>query len=350
MLVMMKPVLSGLLVIALAACTNAQTAPAEQSATPSPDTVVAEVAGQRITLKDVDERWQALDPAERARVTQLLYQHRRNVLEQMMGEALIEQAAKAANLSVPDYVARETAKLVTEVGDAEVQQFYDANRERAQGRSLAELQTPIREYLAAQRQQQARARLVGELMDKSGSVRVMLDPPRQEVTVAPTDPVKGPADAPITIVEWSDYQCPFCARVNPTLAQVRQAYGDKVRIVFKDFPLPNHAEAPKAAEAAHCAGDQGKYWEMHDVLFANQQALQVPMLKQHAATLKLDLAAFEQCLDSGKHAPRVAEGMRAGEALGVQSTPSLFVNGRPVVGAQPFDYFKTVIDEELARK
>ena len=96
------------------------------------------------------------------------------------------------------------------------------------------------------------------------------------VEVAANDPVKGPANAPITIIEFSDYQCPFCARVNPTLDRIRQTYPDKVRIVFKDFPLPNHPEAPKASEAAYCAGEQGKYWEMHDRLFANQQALQVP--------------------------------------------------------------------------
>jgi protein-disulfide isomerase len=178
---------------------------------------------------------------------------------------------------------------------------------------------------------------------------VLLDPPRQNVDVEATDPVKGPMSAPITIVEYSDYQCPFCARVNPTLDRIIQTYGDKVRIVFKDFPLPNHAEAPKASEAAHCAGEQGKYWELHDRLFANQQALHIPQIKQYAAALELDMNAFNQCLDSGKHASRVAENMKAGEALGVASTPTLYVNGRPVVGAQPFEFFKAIIDEELAR-
>jgi protein-disulfide isomerase len=176
-----------------------------------------------------------------------------------------------------------------------------------------------------------------------------LDPPRASIDVASTDPVKGPPTAPITIVEYSDFQCPFCARINPTLDQVRKTYGDKIKIVFKDFPLPNHPQAPKAAEAAHCAGEQGKYWELHDRMFANQQALQVPQLKEYATALGLDMNAFNQCLDSGKHAPRVAANMKSGEALGVGSTPTLYVNGRPVVGAQSFEYFKAVIDEELAR-
>jgi protein-disulfide isomerase len=345
----MKAALCGLLLLSTVACTSAQSAPAEQAAPQSPDTVVAEVGGRKITLKDVDERWQSLDPAERARVTQLLYQHRRNVLDQIMGDMLIEEAAKAANVPVPQYLSEETGKRVQPVTDAEVQQFFEANKERAQGRTLEQLRQPIQEFLAGQRQQQARAQLVDDLKKKGGGARVMLDPPRVNIEVAATDPVKGPANAPITIVEYSDFQCPYCARVNPTLDQVRKEYGDKVKIVFKDFPLPNHAEAPKAAEAAHCAGEQGKFWELHDRLFANQQTLQLPALKEHATAVGLDMNAFNQCLDSGKHASRVAANMKSGEALGVASTPTLYVNGRPVVGAQSFEYFKAVIDEELAR-
>jgi protein-disulfide isomerase len=311
--------------------------------------VVAEVAGRKITLKELEDRWQATNPAERARITQLLYQNRRNVLEQMVGDILIENAARAANKSTADYLQEETQKRLSPISDSDVQQFYEANKDRAQGRTIDELREPIRQFLAEQRRQQARAQLAGELSAKAGGVRVLLDPPRETVAVGPNDPVRGPANAPITIVEYSDFQCPFCARVNPTLERIRQTYGDRVRIVFKDFPLPNHGEAPKAAEAAYCAGEQGKYWEMHDRLFANQQALQLPALKQHAEALGLDTAAFNQCLDSGKHASRVTENLKAGEALGISSTPTLFVNGRPVVGAQPFEYFKGIIDEELAR-
>ena len=120
--------------------------------------------------------------------------------------------------------------------------------------------------------------------------------------------------------------------------------------MFKDFPLPNHEDAPKAAEAAHCAGEQGKYWEMHDRIFANQSSLGIQTLKEHAVALGLDSAKFDQCLDTGKFADAVVANMKQGEKLGVQSTPTLYVNGRPVVGAQPFEYFQSVIDEELSRK
>jgi protein-disulfide isomerase len=341
---------SFLLVVALltaVSCTSAATA--EQASAQGPDAIVGEVSGRKITLKEVDEKWQELNPSERARITQLLYQNRRNVLEQIMGDILIENAAKSASKTTADFVKDESQKRVAAVTDADVQQFFEANKERAQGRTIDELREPIRQFLAEQRKQQARAQLAGELSTKAGGTRVLLDPPREQVSVAATDMVRGPAQAPITIVEYSDYQCPFCARVNPTLDRVRQTYGDRVRIVFKDFPLPIHPEAPKASEAAYCAGDQGKYWEMHDRLFANQQALQLPALKQHATALGLDGNAFNQCLDSGKHGARVAENIKSGEKLGIGSTPTLYVNGRPVVGAQPFEYFKGVIDEELTR-
>lgn len=121
-----------------------------------------------------------------------------------------------------------------------------------------------------------------------------------------------------------------------------------MRLVFKDFPLPNHPNAQKAAEAAHCAGDQNKYWPMHDRIFDNQQAMAVPNLKEHAAALSLDAAKFAECLDSGKFADIVSTDLKYGSQLGVGSTPTIFINGRAISGAQPFEAFQAVIDEELA--
>lgn len=120
--------------------------------------------------------------------------------------------------------------------------------------------------------------------------------------------------------------------------------------MFKDFPLPNHANAFKAAEAAHCAGEQGRYWEMHDRMFADQRALEISALKASAAAIGLSPAEFGQCLDSGKFAAVIREDMAVGEKLGVNSTPTIYINGRPLIGAQPFDVFKSAIDEELTRK
>ena len=160
------------------------------------------------------------------------------------------------------------------------------------------------------------------------------------MTLASTDPAVGPATAPVTLVEFSDFQCPFCQRVEPTLKQLRAKYGDKLRIVWKDFPLTQiHPQAFKAGEAGHCAGDQGKYWEYHDRLFENQQALQPADLKKHATDLGLDAAAFASCLDSSKYGERVRDGVSLGTSLGVNSTPTVFINGRRLSGAQPLEVF-----------
>jgi hypothetical protein len=201
----MRAIICGLLLATAVACSNAQSAPAGQTAQ-SPEAVAAEIGGRKITLKEIDDRWQVMDPAERARVTQLVYQNRRNVLDVMVGDLLIEEAAKAAGTPVPQYVEQQTAKRLQPITDADVQQFYDANKDRAGGRPIAELQGPIREFLASQRKQQARAQLVDDLKQKSPGLRVMLDPPRQTVEVAAHDPAMGPANAPVTLVEFSDYQ------------------------------------------------------------------------------------------------------------------------------------------------
>lgn len=340
-----------LVVAAGVACSSAETASnaQAQSAPPSPDAVVADVAGRKITLQELDAKWQELDPAEQARAMQLLYQNRRNILDQMVGDLLIENAAKAAGQTPEQFVQQDRAKRIQPPTEAEIQKFYEENKDRAQGRPFDQLKGPIGEFLTSQREQQARAQLVDELSKKGGSVKVTLDPPRHEVALADHDPVRGPATAPVTIIEFSDYQCPFCARITPTLDKLRATYPDKIRIIFKDFPLPNHPLAPKAAEAAHCAGDQSKYWEMHDRLFANPQALDVTAVKQHATTLGLDQAKFTQCLDSSKYGEAIKADMEQGSRLGINSTPTLYVNGRPVIGAQPYEYFVNVIEEELAR-
>ena len=234
--------------------------------------------------------------------------------------------------------------------DAEIQKVYDENKDRVGTQTVQDLKESIAGFITRNRDAQNTAILVDELRKAGPAVRVALEPPRHDVAIADHDPVRGPADAPITIVEFSEYQCPFCGRVTPTLKQLEQKYAGKVRIVFKDFPLPNHAQAPKAAEAAHCAGDQGKYWELHDRLFGDQQHLQVADLKKQAATVGLDQAKFDQCLDSGTHAGIVQADVELGGQMGVQSTPTLYINGRVVTGAQPIGVFETIIDEELARK
>jgi protein-disulfide isomerase len=336
-------------VLGAAACANAQTAQAPAPATGDPSQVVATVGGKTFTLADVEARWQKDDPAERARVTQLLYQHRRQSIDQLIGDFLIEEAAKKAGLSKEAYLQEQLTKRRGAITDADIQKVYDENRDRVGASTMADLKPSITEFITRNRDAQNVAALVEELKAAGPAVSVALDPPRTDVAIADHDPFRGPANAPITIIEFSEYQCPFCARVTPTLKQIEEKYAGKVRIVFKDFPLPNHAQAPKAAEAAHCAGEQGKYWQLHDRLFANQQQLQIPELKTHAGAIGLDQAAFDQCLDSGKHAANVQADVDLGASMGVQSTPTVYINGRVVTGAQPIGVFTSVIDEELAK-
>ncbi len=333
-----------------AACANAQSAQPPPVASGDPGQVVGTVGAKTFTMAEVEARWQKDDPAERARVTQLLYQHRRQSLDQLVGDFLVEEAAKKAGVAKDAYLDAELTKRRGAITEADIQKVYDDNRERVGASTVNDLRASITTFITRNRDEQNLAILVGELKAAGPAVTVALEPPRYEVAIAEHDPSRGPADAPITIVEFSEYQCPFCGRVTPTLKQIEEKYPGKVRLVFKDFPLPNHAQAPKAAEAAHCAGEQGKYWQLHDRLFANQQQLQVPELKAHAKAVGLDQAAFDQCLDSGKHAAIVQTDVDLGSEMGVQSTPTLYINGRVVTGAQPLGVFTTIIDEELARR
>lgn len=170
-------------------------------------------------------------------------------------------------------------------------------------------------------------------------------PSRIEVSVD-DDPSIGPSDASITIVEFSDFRCPFCARAKPTIAQILETYGDKIRFVYRDFPILG-PESQKVAEASECADEQGKFWEYHDMLFANQQTLEDANLKQYAKDLGLDTTRFNDCLDSGKMTSEVESDIRDGRNYGVQGTPAFFINGILVSGAQPFSVFQQIIEEEL---
>ena len=172
--------------------------------------------------------------------------------------------------------------------------------------------------------------------------------PRRAIAVLADDPSVGPASARVTVVEFADFQCPFCRRMSDTLRQVRQRYGDRVRIVWKDFPLTKiHQQAMPAAQAARCAAEQGRFWDYHDRLFA-APALDAATLRQHAVALALDLPRFNACVDSSKYAETVQRSRNEALALGLTSTPTLFVNGRMIKGAKSYDLLAGLIDEELA--
>lgn len=332
------------LVLALAC-----SAPAQQTSTGGTD-AAARVGDRTITVKELDEHWQKSAPGPHAQALQAMYDGRKDALDEIIADSLIQAAAKTRGVTAEQYMQAEVGKRLKPLTDADVVTFYEQNQGQMQGRPLAEVGPSIRQYLDQQQRSSAQQAVIAELRKAGPAIRLLMDAPRTQVAIGADDAATGPANAPVTIVEFSDFQCPFCQRVMPTLKQVREKYGDRVRIVWKDFPLTSiHPQAFKAAEAGNCAREQGKFWEYHDRLFTNQQALQPEFLKKYAADAGLDAAKFNACLDTAKYSDRVQEQMGVGTGLGVQSTPSLFINGRLIAGAQPYEAFVSIIDEELER-
>jgi protein-disulfide isomerase len=192
-------------------------------------------------------------------------------------------------------------------------------------------------------------RLIEDGLKQNGAAAAPAEPAVQNIEIG-NAPVMGPKNAPITIVAFSDFECPFCGRVIPTLKQLEQDYKGKIRVAFKNSPLPFHANAKPAALAALAANEQGKFWEMHDKLFANQKALDRASLEKYAQEIGLNMNQFKAALDSNKFEAQLNADMAESSRVGVNGTPSFFINGRSVVGAQPVDAFKRVIDEELKKK
>ena len=333
---------AGTSVLTLAIALGGSHAGAQAQAPAGAGAVAATVAGTPIALAEVDDlvRPQLMDL--RAREHQL----RSQALDALVARALIEKEAAARGIT-PEALDQAEVAARVKVTDAELQSVYAANKARLGNKTEAEALEQVRSALTQQRQTERRNAFARELRAKY-DVKVLLEPYRVPVELAGA-PVRGNPKAPVTIVEFSDFQCPFCVRARPTVNRVREVYGDRVRFAFRHYPLDFHPQAQKAGEAAACAGEQDRFWQMHDRLWENPQKLEVPDLKAHAQALGLDAPAFAGCLDSGRHAGLVERDMQAGQAYGVSGTPAFFVNGRPLIGAQPFETFQQVIDDELAR-
>lgn len=332
-------------VLAVALCTFcAQAAPPKEKPAES-STVAGKIGDKVFTLEEVDRQVMKTD----TQIFQQLYQARRDALDALVAEFLIDKEAKTRGITKDDLLKAEVTDKVQPVADADILAFYDQNKARMQNQTLETVKPRIQTFLAQQRSAEANEAFLARLK-KDVPIKVVLDAPRVEVTVSPDDPAFGLATAPVTIVEFSDYQCPYSGRNAPNMKKVRDEYGTKIRHVYKDFPLNFHQNANAAAQAARCAGDQGKYWEYQAKLFANQAKLSADDLKQTATDTGLDAAKFNQCLDSGKYKQVVDRNLKEGEGLGVRGTPAMFINGRVVSGAQPFEAIKLIIDEELERK
>jgi len=330
----------------LPACSAQDKNVAKAGAQDDPGQVLARVNGKAITAGEVHkEASDQFDLLEREYL-QRKHEIAEAQLKKIVQDRLLDAEAAARGASKDKLLAEIKPAEVT---DADAEAFYEKNKSQMPPRSKDSLMPQIKAYLQQNGQQEARDKYFKTLEAKY-KVDYLLEPMRVEVA-ANGFPARGPAAAPVTIVEFSDFQCPFCSRITPTLEQVVSKYGNKVRLVFRQFPLPMHPNAAKAAEASLCANEQGKFWEMHDAMFKDQGGLAVDGLKTKAAGIAgINAASFNSCLDSGKETPAVQSDMKAGTKAGVNGTPAMFVNGRFISGVVSADDLSKVIDEELKRK
>ena len=295
------------------------------------------------------ERLRQQEASFRRQAAQDTYTIKRAALDQIVQQKLIEKEAAARSMQVADLLKAEVDDKAGQITKAEVTDFYEKNKARLGGKTLEQATPDIENALRQQKLQTLRTAFVKDLQDKA-NLKVMLEPPRVNVTVPAGWPgVKGPEKAPVTMIVFSDFQCPFCKRAEPTIEQVLALYGDKIRYVYRDYPLSFHPRAMPASIAAHCAAEQGKYWDMYASLMKEQGDLSDDDLKKRASAVKLDAGKFNACYDGKKPEAAIKASFDEGMAAGVTGTPSFFVNGRMIVGAKPIEEFKAMIDEELAR-
>jgi protein-disulfide isomerase len=302
-----------------------------------PSSVVARVAGSNLTLADLQKK-------ESGKLLQAEYQYylnERKALEELIDDQLLADEARRRNMSLDELLDKEVYKNVKDPTEDQLEVYYEGMDTKEPYEAVrADVLAHIREL----RRTKARAAFV-ENLRKQASINVLLMPPSADINLAKAY-TKGSQDAPVVFVEFADYECPYCQRVNPQLQQLKKEYGDKVALVYKDFPLPMHHTAEKAAEAARCAGEQGKYWEYHDVLFYSKQ-LDVDALKEHARVLKLDGDKFDSCLDNGTETAAVKQDLDEARSLGLTGTPSFFVNGHFFSGVIDYDMLKDMVNQQL---
>lgn len=309
-------ILSGMLGFFLSAGFSAQAAGNSE--------VVAEVGGRNITLDQLEQR-------ESGRLLNARNQYflaERDALQDLIDQTFLEQEAERKKTSVDALLQSEVYGKIKDPTDDQMEVYYEALDTT---QSFSALRDKILEHIRQTRKAKARAQYVAKLREAQPA-KMLLQPPTATVELGDA-PRRGAQNAPVVLVEFADYQCPYCQQIESTLEKLQKQYPDKLAIVYKDLPLPNHPFAQKAAEAAHCAGAQGKFWDYHDALFANQGSFDRPQLDSLASRLQLDTSQFDACLDSGQQAAGVARSFAQGQALGLTGTPSFFVNNHFLSGA-----------------
>jgi len=268
-------------------------------------------------------------------------------LEMLIEGKIVESEAKKRDITPEALLAAEVDSKVPDPTDAEVTEYWEANK-ASMSLPIDKALIQIRAYLVRQRRTVVYQKYMTNLRDEY-DIKTSVDPVRTAVATQGF-PSTGPVSAPVTIVEFSDFECPFCAALFPTLKEIKKHYGDKVEIVFRQFPLPNlHVHSQKAAEASLCAFEQNKFWELHDAMFLDNKNLDVASLKRKGAALMLNTEEFAECLDAGRYASVVAREVQEGVKVGVTGTPTLFIDGRYLKGVHSNAEISQIIEEELRK-
>jgi len=278
-----------------------------------------------------------------------LYRLEKQKLDDFIGAQLLAAEARRRGLSTESFIEKEISAKVRPVSDKEIDVFYESNKSRIRD-DLGKVREQIREHLHKQEYEIEKSAFLKSLRSKAKITIYLKAPPvfRRDVMFTGA-PSRGPETAKVTIAKFEDFQCPYCKTVQQTFLEVLKRYDGKIRLVHKDLPLDAiHPQARPAAEAARCAGDQGKFWEYHDKLYAQSPKLAVAELKSAAKEIGLNVASFDQCLVSGKFKAAVQRDFNEAAGLGLTGTPAFFINGRELIGAQPIEAFTAIIDEELA--
>ena len=303
---------------------------------------VAEVNGQPVTRAEMEEK--AGGDLERLRDE--MYQAQRRAIDEIVVDRLLEQEAKSRGLTREQLLTQEVDQKVTPPTAAEVQALYDENKDRIGPRTLEEVRPRIVAALLDERRAE-RARLFREELRGRARVTVTLEQPRTEVQIPAEAPVLGPEKARVTIVEFSDYLCPYCQRAETAVSQVLDRYEGRVRFVHQDFLLGRPRSLP-VARSAHCAGDQARFWEYRQDLLSRPSDYSDADLLSRAVRLGLDAGAFRTCLASDRHDAKIRASSQSGQELGVQATPTFFVNGKRMQGVKTVDDFEQLVEAELA--
>ena len=304
--------------------------------------VLATVNDKKITLGDIEDSLRPLI----FNVQEQVYTLRKRDLELKINDTLLAQEAQKKGVTTRALLDAEINAKVPAVTDAQAQTFYNENKDRISG-EFAELKTQIIQYIKEQKEQEATL-AYAEQLRRASTVQVNLTAPESPAFSIATDdqPVKGNAKALVTIIEFTDFECPSCAQQHPVLERIMSEFGDRVRLVVRDFPLSQHTNARKAAEAAEAAREQGKYWEYVSVLFRNQSALGVDKLRQYATEVGLDLKRFDASLDSGKFTEKIQRDLIDGRKLGINGTPTLYINGKRISN-NSYESMKSAIEAAL---